>query len=275
MVILKLQLGDEIRRIGTAPGKLQDVKLKVYELFGIENSFFKYLDIDGDSVKIDSQEEYEEALISHSTPFKLEIFDAGSQFTSGSTILKTEMGQEIHICTSFADSFIYADDNILIVDNAKPEPPQTADKETTTNLKSDSSCQASTETEEKSTQSSSDLSSLSILKHILGRHHKLTEPGKLEIGVRCFHCKLYIYDIVYKCQKCPTFFICDKCETIDSHSHPLTKSRKKVKNSKTGIDVSQLLMNLESMGFSDKDKNVSALIRANYNVETAISFLCN
>lgn len=275
MVILKLQLGGEIRRINTAPGKLQDVKLKVYELFGIENSFFKYLDVDGDSVKIDSQEEYEEALISHSIPFKLEVFDAGSQFMSGSTILKTEMGQEIHICTSFADSFIYTDDNILIADLPKQEPIQTADKETSTNQKSDSSCQVSTETEEKSTQSTPEPSSQSILKLILSRYHKQNEPGKLEIGVRCFHCKLYIYDIVYKCQKCPTFFICDKCEAIDSHSHPLIKSRKKVKNLKTGIDVSQLLTNLESMGFCDKDRNVSALIRANYNVETAINFLCN
>lgn len=274
MVILKLQLGDEIRRIGNAPGKLQDVKLKVTEYFGIENSFFKYVDIDGDKVKIDSQEEYEEALVSHSLPFKLEVFDAGSQFTTGSTILKTEMGKDIHICTSFADSFIYTDDNILITDDPKPIIIQTCEKEIETSPKAESSVQAVPDLIDKSTQTTFETPIQSILKSILSRYIKLNEPGKFEIGVRCFHCKLYIYDLVYKCPKCPTFYICEKCEESDTHSHTLIKSRKKVRNLATN-DVNYLLNKLYSMGFKDKEKNFSALIRANYNVETAINFLCN
>ena len=274
MVILKIQLGDEIRRIAEAPRKLQDVKMKVTEYFGIENSFFKYVDVDGDTVKIDSQEEYEEAFVSHSLPFKLEVFDAGSQFMTGSTILKTEMGQDIHVCTSFADSFIYTDDNILISDDPKPIIIQTSDKETETFQKTESSVQASPSLTEKSTQTTFDTSLHSILKPMLSRYCTLNEPGKFEIGVRCFHCKLYIYDLVYKCPKCPTFYICEKCENQDTHSHPLIKSRKKVRSSGTN-DLSHLLSKLEYMGFKDREKNFSALIRANYNVETAISFLCN
>lgn len=75
MITLKLQLGEEVRRVGKPPTSINEVKLKAKELFGIEDASFKCKDEDGDILTIQAQDEYEEILKQHSGPLKLEVID--------------------------------------------------------------------------------------------------------------------------------------------------------------------------------------------------------
>ncbi|OMJ91436.1 hypothetical protein SteCoe_6016 [Stentor coeruleus] len=73
MIRLKLQLGEEIRRIGKAPESLEKVKEKAKELFDIANPCFRYRINENHVITIMSQEEYQEALSVHSSFIKLEV----------------------------------------------------------------------------------------------------------------------------------------------------------------------------------------------------------
>ena len=48
---MKLQFGDEVRRIGKPPEHVTVVMQKASDLFGIESHYFKYKDENGDFIQ--------------------------------------------------------------------------------------------------------------------------------------------------------------------------------------------------------------------------------
>lgn len=130
---------------------------------------------------------------------------------------------------------------------------------------------------------------------------------KTFLGVKCCKCHNDIFDVLYKCNQCPWFYMCEDCETNDSHSHILIKSRNLVMSSpvktipkivnnpeisdlKTSTnkhkpettdagdsniqaDLNGKIQCLKTMGFENKDECLDALIKNNYNLERSINFL--
>lgn len=55
--MLKLQLGDKIRRLKDIPNSIKIVAANASELFGVKNPCFRYKDEEGDPITISTQEE--------------------------------------------------------------------------------------------------------------------------------------------------------------------------------------------------------------------------
>lgn len=239
MINLKLKLGEEVRRIGKAPESFEAVKKKAIELFNISNPSFRYKDTDNDMITVMTQEEYEDSLSAHKTPFKLEVIETEMLFLKRSSVLSASMNAEEPIFKygeSYEESMIYPQESDPNIPDHLSTLIQTdeivlADQSTSGPELKDQCVEASL-TAEVGTACETQFNSLQELIKTLKRHFNThARDKKFYLGVKCFKCHHDIYDVVYKCDQCSWLFMCEDCESNDTHSHPLIKSRNKVMHS--------------------------------------------
>ena len=275
MVILKLQLGQEIRRYGEAPASLQEIQDRVLQLFKISSTMFEYDDIDNDPVKFDSQEEYEEALRCHKRPFRLRIIDRKNNFSANCSKLQTEIGQEIRICDSFGDSLLeHGDEEANKDQNLKMEKKKEFESKMsqTDDLEfCDKEVQGMELSRAKDVQCQVSRSNEELIENL--RRIVLDKKPKVDLGVRCYSCKDQLYDTLFKCSKCSYYYICKNCLELNSHHHQLIKSNMPVTNKVYCANIYELTEKLKSMGFEDEVQNLTALISSDYDLEKAINII--
>lgn len=312
MITLKLQLGKEIRRIGKAPENLEKVKEKAKELFDISSPCFRYRDNENDEITIMNQREYEEALSAHSGPIKLEVLESEILLFERSSAIRNSTKSHVKSDSYSEPSLVYLPEPIMkvkeycssliqteeiILVHQSTSGPELKDQRVEANLTADAG--------------------ISCKNHISGYQELLRSlkrcfyiqkrEKKTFLGVKCCKCHNDIFDVLYKCNQCPWFYMCEDCETNDSHSHILIKSRNLVMSSpvktipkivnnpeisdlKTSTnkhkpettdagdsniqaDLNGKIQCLKTMGFENKDECLDALIKNNYNLERSINFL--
>lgn len=239
MSILKLSLGEEIRRVGKAPETIDEVKSKTVNLFGIEDPSFRYKDEDGDLITIQTQDEYQEALKVNIRTLKLEVIDSQvllmkrssymiGSFTStpSDTFAYESLEKSLKPISKTLDTTkeeIKADFDSVFV---QTESVIFKDKETEMASKIDKQINA---------KFSEDFSSnfgigndqahdfQIFLKEMLERNMLKPELNVKNIEV-CVICTKQIYNQKFECKICK-IVLCNDCEKSNEDMHPLLKTR--------------------------------------------------
>jgi PB1 domain/Zinc finger, ZZ type len=242
MSVLKLTVGEEVRRIGEPPQDLKKLMRKATELFKIENPCFRYEDEDGDMVIVFNQEEYQEALSIMKKRVKLEVLSSDLVLLKRSSFLMNSIKDEQSSfrCESFNDfsklSIIFPTDR----DTLKPQEASIEiqtddifylDKETSSQTSEDKSTEALLFKKDSETHKETAINSYEELINIFRKYTSGKFKDKIQfLGVKCIKCKSDIYDALYKCTQCSNFYLCESCEINDTHLHILTKSRNKIES---------------------------------------------
>ena len=312
MRALKLQLGDEVRRIGKVPDHIDHVKKIATDLFGIEYPGFRYIDEDGDLITILNQEEYLEACSILSGPLKLEVLDSEVVLLKRSSMLDPlndnqnsfkfdsfETSSKVSLTLHFEGENQPQDHDVMI----QTDEILLLDKETSLETAVEVSTEANL-TADIGVSCEFTIDGNQVLRNLIREQlkaHNNKEKNEY-LGVKCIKCRSDIYDILFKCSQCAWLYLCEECETVDNHSHVLIKSRNVIPRSpskSTELKTSDLeilqkrnrentqgftergdrnqidgkIKSLKDMGFNDPSENIQALIKANYNLEKSVDIL--
>jgi len=230
MVIVKLKIEREIRRIGNAPSLLDVLKKKAYEFFCIENPCFLYTDSDGEKVMFDSQEEYLDVLNLNIDPLILWVEDSDLVKLSRSTIIgqilpiepKPKLSLTSPFTSSFNTSSLSRSANML----KKPEKlhQSCGSNKASVDLQTDCSC---LDVQHKLIECSYNISLESVLNKVK-KTLNVQQGNHMFMGVKCNDCNEEIFDVVYRCNECSGLFLCRNCECHNEHLHAMVKSRFRV-----------------------------------------------
>ena len=289
---LKLQLGEEVRRLGKIPDSIKSVKQKAIEMFGIEDPCFRYKDKDGDLVTILTQEEYLEACIEHSDPFKFEVLESKVVALKRSAILNSCIECDSFMCPEKVSFISHSENEFKEFEHSasiQTDEISYVDKETIMKKYEEKACEARF-TEEASVLCENAVESYSELTGIIKRiFSKPKDKKRLAIGVKCMKCLNEVYDVLYRCEHCPGFYLCQNCEVTDSHHHVLIKSRHRIQSSPEKIcelrsaksvivnneDIKQKIAKLKTLGFENQHNCIEALIKCGYSLERSVDYLLN
>mmetsp|Transcript_15399 Transcript_15399/g.15377 ORF Transcript_15399/g.15377 Transcript_15399/m.15377 type:complete len:417 (-) Transcript_15399:25-1275(-) len=239
MTILKLLLGEEIRRVGKAPETINEVKSRTSRIFGIEDPSFRYKDEDGDLITIQTQEEYQDALKLCAGTIKLEVLDSQvllmkrstfmmSSFTSTpSDTLNAEsmerslkhLNRTAEIQKGETEKYEAVNTNYSV--NIQTESIIFKEDSTETSITMDKGSDAifmsdfSTQCEYNTIADFQD-----FLREIIGNN--LPKPGIRVKNNLCSACGLQIRGVKYECKFC-NINMCEICEKSTEHMHPLLK----------------------------------------------------
>ena len=293
MRALKLQVGDEVRRINKAPDNISVVKQIATEKFGIERPGFKYVDEDGDSITILNQEEYLEACSIITGPLKFEVVDSELILLKRSSMLIGPINddQTSFKCESFDNSsklsiILHSEGDIKTQEHdvmIQTDDIVYADKEIIGASLVEASVGADL-TNDVGVSCEITIDGNQELRNLIRKQLKsCIKEKKIFLGIKCYMCKEDIYDSLFRCTQCSWFYICEECETVDMHSHILIKSRNVVQrlsqpkgNTQQNGNANTLNEKVDlikKMGFADHVKITEALIKANYNPEIAVEIL--
>ena len=314
MIILKLQLGEEVRRIGKAPDDISIVKRRASELFGLEQPCFRYIDNEGEKITVITQEEYLEIFSLERESIKLEVLEEDLLLLQRSSCLRSSMREEPHFfkCDSFNDS------SKLSIILPYEEPPKKAyqsvmvqtedilqcEKETAVEQSEDVGVEAClTQDTEVSFESSIDHYQ-ELVQIIRKQLCTPAKESKKHMGVACYYCNCDIYDVLYRCNLCAWLYLCENCEVSDRHIHTLVKSRNKVQRfpgppppciieprmisdvikvpvgrsdtlKGSREELNKKVEELKVMGFTDEIKCIEVLIKNAYSIEKSVEMLLN
>lgn len=245
MVIVKLKIEREIRRIGNAPSSLEVLKKKAKEFFCIENPCFLYTDPDGEKVMFDSQDEYLDVLKLNIDPLILWVEDSDLVKLSRSTIISQILPIEPKPKLSLTSPYTISLNSSGLLNSSKilkkPEKIHQSSgfNRASVDVQTDCSC---LDVQEKQIECNDKISLESVLNKVK-KILNIQQANHMFMGVRCSGCNQEIFDLVYKCNECSGLFLCKYCECDNEHLHTLVKSRFRV----CGIKV-------ETSGGNDKFK---------------------
>lgn len=265
MKSLKLQLGEEVRKIAKAPEDITIVKQKASELFGIENPCFRYIDEDNDIITIFDQEEYIEAYKNLKSPFKLEVLNSDILILKRSSLIMGAIEEPSFKCDSMNSSKI----SIILPDLDKPQEHSVLIQ--TDEILIETKETMSISTQDKFTEAclTNDINlaceniidSYQELAFIIKKQILSVSKEKIEfLGVKCSNCKADIYDVLYKCCSCSWLFLCEKCEVTDNHSHVLIKSRNKISLVKISEEKSIIPKSLNEKSIKSQNSEDISLV---------------
>jgi hypothetical protein len=221
MIIIKLKVQNEIRRLGTAPKDLSEVKKKAKNYFKIENPCFWYIDQDKDKVTFDSQDEYEEILRFGINPLTFNVEDSDLlslvRSTSISGIIPIEPRPPLSLSKteslSLQNSLCLIDKSHMKIKKRKKE------------RKNDETQTSDVQFFEKDTQFKTDVGLDLVLETVKKEAlNKREENKRIYMKAKCSFCTEEIFNCVFKCSQCEGFFNCKKCALENEHQHILIKS---------------------------------------------------
>ncbi|CAG9326286.1 unnamed protein product [Blepharisma stoltei] len=257
MTTLKLQLGEEIRRVGKPPSNINEIRQKAKELFGIEEASFKYKDEDGDILTIQTQDEYEDILTQHEGPFKLEVIDYQVLLMRRTTYLSGESPESFELdsfhdfCKSQTPETFFKGNSFKLSQKLASSPISER-KKVTENTSEINSASIQTEEVRKNeigvnslshsdnwndavkfndsasqcTTENSEYNEIRMLfRELLNNYaDEYLDDNKFN-NIKCSNCGNSIGEIIFSCGVCLSFFLCKDCEISCQHPHNLLKYR--------------------------------------------------
>mmetsp|Transcript_26825 Transcript_26825/g.48340 ORF Transcript_26825/g.48340 Transcript_26825/m.48340 type:complete len:280 (-) Transcript_26825:748-1587(-) len=264
------------RKLNTIPSSFSALKIEASHLFNIRCPSFTYIDEERDPITVDRQQEYEEFLrLNYIKPLPLEVLDSS---------------QQLKLCP---ESRIESDDvrftllaSRLSVSEYVPDP--IPDEEP----KGKAACGSVNKIVEVRDYAGYLEAKCAIRQLIQTELSDLANPAPIgrkrvyaEFNRNCSVClEVPIKEVMHVCMVCPSFCLCKSCEELCKHPHPFFKVRKLSQLQALVSARSQPIQPPSSnhreeleyilnMGFLDRDKVNTALVKSNFNVQAAVEYL--
>ncbi|OMJ75695.1 hypothetical protein SteCoe_25102 [Stentor coeruleus] len=190
--VIKLQFITECRRLVSLPKTVDELKQCASELFHISEPAFEYIDEDGDSILIHTNEEYRLALSILGKAVKLKVIDYSEMPSNRTT-----------------NNFLLESSDDLYSGYQEKTSPIQAKKQ-------DKSIESIPYHDFQGQTSEFD----ELLENI----NTIFNENYIKTNLTCFECHNEIIDIAFICSICDDYAICCFCEQKNSHKHLMVKA---------------------------------------------------